>query len=251
VAIVQAAAARTRGDALETRHAIAERNVARLVKAGDGITAASLDQNQAEALSLELEQKAAVDTARANAAQGQAFANSQPLTGASGLTPQVKDMISAEVQRQVALENAEAQTVAQHADPDPASSGIQRMLDACRAVGIPEPSFEESTGGLLTIFRKAKTPAIRKSDLSTDQVTGQVAVQVTGQVADVLKHVHGEVTRSQLQKDLRLKGRANFLRLYLFPALKAGLLEMTIPAKPNSRLQKYRLTAKGRTATKK
>ena len=67
--MVQAAAAKTRGDALETRHAVAERNVARLVKAGDGITAASLDQNQAEALSLELEQKAAVDTARANAAQ--------------------------------------------------------------------------------------------------------------------------------------------------------------------------------------
>ena len=69
VAWVQAAAARTRGDALETRRAIAERNVARLVKAGDGVTAAALDQNQSEASSLALDQKAAVDTARASAAQ--------------------------------------------------------------------------------------------------------------------------------------------------------------------------------------
>lgn len=69
VAWVQATAAKARGEALETRHAIAERNVARLVKAGDGITAASLDQNQAEASSLALDQKAAVDTARASAAQ--------------------------------------------------------------------------------------------------------------------------------------------------------------------------------------
>ena len=43
------------------------------------------------------------------------------------LTPQVKDLISAEVQRQIALENAEAAT-AKTGEADPASSGIQRML---------------------------------------------------------------------------------------------------------------------------
>ena len=31
------------------------------------------------------------------------------------------------------------------------------------------------------------------------------------------------------------------------PALAAGLIERTLPGKPNSRLQKYRLTAQGRT----
>jgi HlyD family secretion protein len=69
VAWVQAAAARTKGEALDTRRAIAVRNVERLVKAGEGVTAASLDQNQSEAASLALDQKAAVDTARASAAQ--------------------------------------------------------------------------------------------------------------------------------------------------------------------------------------
>lgn len=33
---------------------------------------------------------------------------------------------------------------------------------------------------------------------------------------------------------------------HIQPHLEAGLLEMTIPEKPNSRLQKYRLTSKGR-----
>jgi hypothetical protein len=46
---------------------------------------------------------------------------------AAALTPAVKDMIAAEVQRQIALENAEAQT-AQTAVPDPASTSVQRML---------------------------------------------------------------------------------------------------------------------------
>jgi len=44
------------------------------------------------------------------------------------LTPEIKQMVSAEVQRQVALENSEATANAQQKDIDPASSGIARML---------------------------------------------------------------------------------------------------------------------------
>lgn len=69
VAIAQAAAAKTKGDALETRKAIAERNVTRLSQVGDGVAAATLDQTQSEASSLALEQRAAVESARATAAQ--------------------------------------------------------------------------------------------------------------------------------------------------------------------------------------
>ena len=45
---------------------------------------------------------------------------------------------------------------------------------------------------------------------------------------------------------LSLKGRDNFEKLYLAPALEAGLVERTIPDKPNSRLQQYRLTDKAK-----
>jgi predicted transcriptional regulator len=34
---------------------------------------------------------------------------------------------------------------------------------------------------------------------------------------------------------------------HIEPLLKAGLIEMTVPDKPNSRLQKYRLTDSGKT----
>jgi hypothetical protein len=44
------------------------------------------------------------------------------------LTPDIKKMVSDEVQRQVALENSEAAANAQQQDIDPASSGIARML---------------------------------------------------------------------------------------------------------------------------
>jgi hypothetical protein len=53
-----------------------------------------------------------------------------PLEGTyAPVTPAVKQLIAEEVQRQISRENAEAQQVAANADPDPALSGLGRMLD--------------------------------------------------------------------------------------------------------------------------
>ena len=65
------------------------------------------------------------DQQAAAAANAQAAANAAP---PAPLTPEVKQEIAAEVQRQIALENQEAQQAAQGNAPDPASSGIARML---------------------------------------------------------------------------------------------------------------------------
>jgi hypothetical protein len=54
-----------------------------------------------------------------------------------------------------------------------------------------------------------------------------------------------EMTREALQSALDLQDRKSFRERYLQPALAEGMIEMTIPDKPNSRLQKYRLTQKG------
>lgn len=76
----------------------------------------------------------------------------------------------------------------------------------------------------------------------------QVAPQVTPQVGDLLAVIQGEMGREALQMALGLSDRKSFRERYLKPALADGLIEMTIPDKPNSRLQKYRLTDKGRQA---
>lgn len=64
----------------------------------------------------------------------------------------------------------------------------------------------------------------------------------------LLKSLDGELDVATLQSKVGLKDRRDFMRRYILPALAAGLIERTIPEKPTSRFQKYRLTAKGRAA---
>jgi len=82
----------------------------------------------------------------------------------------------------------------------------------------------------------------------TGLVTPQVTPQVSPQVGKLLEALQGEMSRGELMEKLRLKDRMHFAMDYLQPALAAALIEMTVPDKPRSSKQKYRLTAKGRQA---
>lgn len=75
--------------------------------------------------------------------------------------------------------------------------------------------------------------------------TPEVALEVTPEVR-LLSVLTGEMTRQQLKEALGLKDDEHFRKAYLLPALDVGLIEMTIPDKPRSSKQKYRLTDKGR-----
>ena len=73
----------------------------------------------------------------------------------------------------------------------------------------------------------------------------QVTPQVAPQVGQLLLIIMGEMGREALQAALGLLDRKSFRERYLKPALAEGLIEITLPDKPNSPLQKYRLTDKG------
>ena len=65
------------------------------------------------------------------------------------------------------------------------------------------------------------------------------------QVEKLVSVLTGEMGRSELQGLLSIKNRDYFRTDYLNPAINTGYIELTIPDKPNSQNQKYRLTAKG------
>lgn len=72
-----------------------------------------------------------------------------------------------------------------------------------------------------------------KSDQDTDQVSDQVK-----ELLDCMGDE--ELSAARLMERLGLSHRPTFRKNYLRPALDKGLIEMTIPDKPNSRNQKYR-----------
>lgn len=52
--------------------------------------------------------------------------------------------------------------------------------------------------------------------------------------------------RREIQAALALKDDDHVRKAYLLPALTAGVIQMTVPDRPRSRVQRYRLTELGR-----
>ena len=54
------------------------------------------------------------------------------------------------------------------------------------------------------------------------------------------------MSRQEIQQALGLKHEDHFRNAYLTPTLQGGLIEMTVPDKPQSSKQRYRVTSAGR-----
>lgn len=127
--------------------------------------------------------------------------------------------------------------------------GIQRIHEACQQAGAPLPTLRLEAGWLWTEFRfgqdyldaLARRPSTGHMTVENPEVTPEVTPEVR-----LVIMLDQPMTRRELQEALQLKDAKHFRKAYLLASLEQGLVEMTIPDKPTSRLQKYRLTAKGR-----
>lgn len=127
-------------------------------------------------------------------------------------------------------------------------TSIRDMILRCRAAGLAEPEIRLDDGFfVLTIRRKTPEPGA-KSASGRHQVTGQVTPPVGEYVTRLLVFLadRGALSNAEILDAFALKDRRRLRDTYIDPALADGLVERTIPKKPTSRLQKYRLTEKGR-----
>ena len=128
-------------------------------------------------------------------------------------------------------------------------TGIPKILRAMSDNGSPEPTFETDDQRTSFLVRLPLRPA---PAAATTEVTTQVATQVGTKSAPsqhqvaILRMCLNETPLVDLMKAADRTDRTKFRHQVLNPLLAEGHLEMTIPEKPTSRLQKYRLTAKGR-----
>ena len=116
-----------------------------------------------------------------------------------------------------------------------AGTGIRRIRDEASAQDCPEPQFEANSFVTVT-FRPNPKVRAEAEERPMNRVTGEVRL---------LRVMSGEMTRQCLQEALGLKHEDHFRKAYLIPTLRSGLIEMTIPDKPRSSKQRYRLTVAG------
>ena len=135
-------------------------------------------------------------------------------------------------------------------DPEMIEGDIFRII-------VKVPEFGPSGEGTLTPEVGTMSGPCR--DQVADEVTGQVPDKhrtSTGQVPDkyslssdarkLIVFCKQERSLKEMMDHMNLRHRETFLVNHLRPLLKKDLLEMTIPDKPRSSKQKYRLTEKGR-----
>ena len=115
-------------------------------------------------------------------------------------------------------------------------SGTLNILDWCKENGNPGPTWREQAGSVYVTFRPpflAKDQVGTQLGLSRDQV-------------EILRNCLTDTAFGRLMVIVGRSNRTKFRDQVLKPLLEVGLIEMTIPDKPRSSKQKYRLTEKGR-----
>jgi len=84
------------------------------------------------------------------------------------------------------------------------------------------------------------------SDKAQGSQIRKVTPEVTPEVGKMLAVILGEMSRTEIQNKLGLTDEKHFREHYQQPAVAMKLIEMTIPDKPRSSKQKYRLTDAGK-----
>jgi len=145
-------------------------------------------------------------------------------------------------------------------------SGVPRIFRETAAAGFPEPYLVELGLRVRVVFplaapieitgqkneagfgHRSGAPVETQAGAQADEPT-QSQTQLTDPVNQIMQAlINGPLSAGELRNRLNLKHRPTFRSNYLHPTLEAGYIEMTIPDKPSSRLQKYRLTEKGKQA---
>ena len=128
-----------------------------------------------------------------------------------------------------------------------AGTGTLDMIALCSEANIPAPEFKQEVGTFMQIIRRPGYEG-QVTEQATEQVAGQGGTKsaLSRHQVEILRKCMEESAITELMEIAERSDRTKFRHQVLAPLLVDELLEMTIPDKPTSSKQKYRLTAKGK-----
>jgi ATP-dependent DNA helicase RecG len=122
-------------------------------------------------------------------------------------------------------------------------TGTRDMIRRCKEVSLPEPEFAIADG-FVTILRRLEADGVRPESQPESRPESQpesLDLRVLGLLAK------GPLSKAALSTGLGQKRVSGQLNKVIRLLLANGNIEYTIPGKPNSRLQNYRLSKTGIT----
>ena len=116
-------------------------------------------------------------------------------------------------------------------DMESFGTGLKRISDLCKKANC-KYEFEKQKYGFVVKFFRSNLYGII-------QDTIQDTIQDKNREAAILNYCKVPRTREEIQNYVGIKNRPYFSKYILKPLLDSNKLNMTIPDKPNSKLQKY------------
>lgn len=129
-------------------------------------------------------------------------------------------------------------------------SGVRRIFSEALELGLPEPQFLEVGMRVRVVVRLAQAlrlphgAALAGDQDSLARLESRLESNLAARVVVLLGEA--EAGKAQLAKLLGHKSVSGELHKQIKRLLAKEFIEMTLPDKPNSRLQKYRLTDQGK-----
>jgi ATP-dependent DNA helicase RecG len=131
-------------------------------------------------------------------------------------------------------------------------TGTLNIIDWCRENGNPPPEWQVRAGSVVVTFKPLMDKPERQPESGVEldsQPDSQPESQPESGVESLREKIiqllsKESLSKSEISKQLGQKQISGQLKKVLMELLETGVITFTIPEKPNSRLQKYRLVEK-------
>jgi predicted HTH transcriptional regulator len=134
--------------------------------------------------------------------------------------------------------------------------GTNRVAEMCKAAGVAPPEFTEIGGAAVVTFRTdagltRRRPESQLESRPESQLESRQRSQPKASEGALEKRVvglleNGPLSRSELSRLIGQRRVSGQLHVTIKSLLSQGLIAYTVPEKPGSRLQKYRLVKPAR-----